>query len=585
MRKTYAPAGIVRPMIAILALLTITPGVIAAPKKGADIIVTNARVYTLNGKHPWVDAVAITGEHITAVGTVKDVEKLRGPDTQMIDAKGHLVLPGITDSHIHFLEGSRTLTQVDLNGTTTIAEVQKRLKDYATSHPKTAWIWGRGWSYEIFGAEALPNKKYLDEVLPDRPVYFVGFDGHTSWANSKALQELGFTRDTPDPPNGKFVRDEKGELTGAIKESADDLAQSKIPLPTAAEQLEALRLGMKEANRVGLVRVHCASNYADVNDDQRNVALYEQLRREGNLTVRMYISYHLEPPTVPPAVIAAVEQFRQRYSDDWIAGGAVKFFLDGVIESHTAAMLKPYSDDPSLIGKLFWDESTYKSAVAELDKRGIQVFTHAIGDRAVRLALDAYEYAAKTNHTKDQRHRIEHIETVAAQDIPRFGKLGVIASYQPLHAEPNADTMTVWARNAGPDRASRGWTWQAVATAGGHLAFGSDWPVVTLNPWYGVQNAVTRQTLEGQPAGGWLPEQRVSLEQAIEAYTLGAAFAGHRETTEGSIEKGKLADLIMVDRDLFTIAPSTIHETQVLFTMVGGKIVYQAPASGAESPK
>jgi predicted amidohydrolase YtcJ len=255
----------------------------------------------------------------------------------------------------------------------------------------------------------------------------------------------------------------------------------------------------------------------------------------------------------------------------------VKFYLDGVIESHTAAMLVPYSDDPTQTGNLRWGEDQYKQAVAALDKRGIQIFTHAIGDRAVRLALDAYEGAAKTNGTRDMRHRIEHIETITAQDIPRFGKLGVIASYQPLHAEPNDDTLKVWARNAGPDRASRGWTWQSVAKTGGRLAFGSDWPVVTLNPWYGVQNAVTRQTLDGKPEGGWIPGERVSLEQAIEGYTFGAAFAGHRETSEGSLEEGKLADLIVLDQDIFNIPPSGIHMTNVLLTIVGGKIVYQSP--------
>jgi predicted amidohydrolase YtcJ len=276
--------------------------------------------------------------------------------------------------------------------------------------------------------------------------------------------------------------------------------------------------------------------------------------------------------------VSAMEDARKRYHDEWLSAGAVKFYLDGVIESHTAAMLTPYSDDPKQIGNLRWDESEYKRAVAELDKRGIQIFTHAIGDRAVRLALDAYEDAAKANGTHDMRHRIEHIETITAEDIPRFEKLGVIASYQPLHAEPNDDTLKVWARNAGPDRASRGWTWQSVAKSGGRMAFGSDWPVVTLNPWYGVQNAVTRQTLEGKPEGGWFPEQRLSLEQAIDGYTLGAAFAGHRESAEGSLEAGKLADLIVLDQDLFKIAPNEIHKTNVLLTMVGGKVVYQSSA-------
>jgi len=234
---------------------------------------------------------------------------------------------------------------------------------------------------------------------------------------------------------------------------------------------------------------------------------------------------------------------------------------------------------------LRWDEGEYKLAVKELDKSGIQVFTHAIGDRAVRLALDAYEDAAKANGTRDMRHRIEHIETITAQDIPRFGKLGVIASYQPLHAEPIVDTINIWARNAGPDRASRGWTWQSVAKSGGRLAFGSDWPVVTLSPWYGMQTALTRQTLDGKPEGGWLPQERVSLEQAIEGYTLGAAYSAHRETSEGSLEEGKLADLIVLDQDLFKIAPNEIHKTNVLLTMVGGKVVYQSSEMAVGSAK
>jgi predicted amidohydrolase YtcJ len=341
--------------------------------------------------------------------------------------------------------------------------------------------------------------------------------------------------------------------------------------------LAALRLGLHEANQAGLVRVICLGNSIHLADDGSNLGLYDELLKNGELTLRMYVSTYQGPPKMTEEQIAAVVSAKQKYHGDWLAAGPVKFYLDGVIESHTAAMLTPYSDDPKQIGALRWDEVEYKRAVVELDKRGIQVFTHAIGDRAVRLALDAYEDAAKTNGTHDMRHRIEHIETMTAQDIPRFGKLGVIASYQPLHAEPNDDTLKVWARNAGPDRASRGWTWQSVAKSGGRLAFGSDWPVVTLSPWYGIQNAVTRQTLEGKPEGGWIPSERVSLEQAIEGYTLGAAFSGHRETSEGSLVAGKLADLIVLDQDLFKIAPSEIHKTKVLLTMVGGKVVHQSP--------
>jgi len=542
----------------------------------ATLIVENARVYTVNAKRPWAEAVAIGGDRILAVGTKQQIDAFRDHNTRTIDAQGKLVLPGFTDSHIHLLEGSRTLTQVDLNGTASIAEVQQRVKEFAAAHPKAGWILGRGWTYDIFGETALPNKKYLDEVVPDRPVYLVGFDGHTSWVNSKALAVTGITRDTPEPAHGTVVKDAKGEPTGALKEDADDLVGSHVRA-TREEQLAALRLGIGEANRAGLTRVICLGNSIDLVDDGKNLALYDELLKNGELTLRMYVSSYQGPPTMTEDQIAAVVAAKQRYHGDWLAAGAVKFYLDGVIESHTAAMLTPYSDDPKQIGTLRWDEAEFKRAVAELDKRGIQVFTHAIGDRAVRLALDAYEDAAKANHTNDRRHRIEHIETITAQDIPRFGKLGVVASYQPLHAEPNVDTTNVWTRNAGPDRASRGWTWQSVSKTGGRLAFGSDWPVVTLSPWYGMQTALTRQTLDGKPEGGWLPQERVSLEQAIEAYTLGAAYSAHRETREGSLEEGKLADLIVLDQDLFKIEPNEIHKTKVLLTMVGGKVVFQSP--------
>jgi predicted amidohydrolase YtcJ len=250
--------------------------------------------------------------------------------------------------------------------------------------------------------------------------------------------------------------------------------------------------------------------------------------------------------------------------------------VDGVVESHTAAMLEPYSDDPSLKGKLFWEPANYKAAVAQLVKRGLQLFTHAIGDYGVRTALDAYENAAQLNHSRDRRPRIEHIETIGVADIPRFGKLGVIASMQPLHSYPDSDTLDVWARNAGPDRASRAWSWKSISDAGGRLAFGSDWPVVTLNPWEGVQTAVTRQTTDGKPEAGFVPEQRLTVAQAIEGYTLAAAFAGHREKSEGSLEAGKLADLIIVSQNVFEIVPQKLADTKVLTTIVGGKLVYSS---------
>jgi hypothetical protein len=373
-----------------------------------------------------------------------------------------------------------------------------------------------------------------------------------------------------------IVRDPAtGEATGTLKELATDLVDRVRPAPTRVEKLLALRAGMKWANQNGITRFHAAGGHF-LSGDFEDLDLYDEMRRRGDLTVRVRVAYFLDPPALRPQDMDAIEGARKKYSSDWLSADVVKLRLDGVIESHTAAMLDPYSDAPSLKGSLFWDPDKYKAAVTELDKRGFQLFTHAIGDYAVRTALDAYENAEARNHKRDRRPRIEHIETVAPSDIPRFGKLGVIASMQPLHSYPDADTLEVWAGNAGPDRASRAWAWKSIADAGGHLAFGSDWPVVTLNPWEGIQTAVTRQTAEGTPAGGFVPEQRLTVEQAVDAYTLGAAFAGRREKTEGSLEEGKLADLIMVSQNIFDINPRKIGATKVTVTIIGGKLVYQA---------
>jgi predicted amidohydrolase YtcJ len=539
----------------------------------ADTIVINGKIYTVNAKQTWAQAVAIRGDKIIAVGDDPEVEKFRRPATKVIDAGGQLILPGFVDCHIHFLEGSISLGQANLEGATNPAHIQRVLREYAEKHPGDDWILGGGWNYAMFGEENLPHKKYLDELFPDRPVFLSGYDGHTSWANSKALALAGIDKDTPNPANGAIVRDPKtGEATGALKESAGGLVGKLVPKPTRAEKLAALRAGIHWANENGLTRVHSAGG------DFEEFDLYDELRRHGDLTLRMYIAYFLNPPKLRPGDLAAIEDARKKYTGDWLSAGVVKMMIDGVVESHTAAMLEPYTDDPSTKGKLFWEPDKYKAAVAELDKRGLQLFTHAIGDYAVRTALDAYENAENVNHTRDRRPRIEHIETVTAADIPRFGKLGVIASMQPLHAYPDEDTLRVWAGNNGPDRASRAWVWNSIAKAGGHLAFGSDWNVVTLNPWEGLQMAVTRQTTEGAPAGGWLPQERVTLAQAVEAYTLGAAYAGRREKTEGSIEPGKLADLIIVSQNIFEIDPHAIAKTKVVRTIVGGKVVYEVAA-------
>ncbi|HST12359.1 MAG TPA: amidohydrolase [Terriglobales bacterium] len=386
-----------------------------AQQSPADIVILNARAYTLNSKQPWAEAVAIRGAEIVAVGAKKEIEPFRSAKTKVIDAGGKLLLPGLTDCHTHFLDGALSLQRIHLDDAKDVAEIQRRVKAWADAHPHEPWVHGRGWTYPAVGPTNLPNKKDLDAIIPDRPVYLEAFDGHTWWANSKALQLAGITRDTPNPPGGEIVRDSNGEPTGALKEdSADALMLRVLPLPSKEERAAAYKAGFREANRVGLVRIHGAGGVGVGISDVMNADLLEELRKAGDLTLRMYLAYRAEPPNVTPQQIKEFEEGRSKYHDEWISAGAVKFFMDGVIESHTAAMLTPYSDDPKLSGSLLWDPETYKRIVADLDKRGFQIFTHAIGDRAVRLTLDAYENAALQNGTKDRRHRIEHIETITA---------------------------------------------------------------------------------------------------------------------------------------------------------------------------
>jgi predicted amidohydrolase YtcJ len=540
----------------------------------ADILIVHAKVYTLDPQKPWAQAIAIRRGKIQAVGRDEEVERYRGIGTKRIDAGGKLVLPGFTDCHIHFLDGSLNLGRADLEGAKDPAEIQERLRAYAAKHPDDAWILGHGWNYAMFGQEILPHKKYLDGLFPERPVFLDGYDGHTYWANSKAMFLAGIGKETPNPPNGEIVHDpQTGEPTGALKESAGELVEKVIPKPDRVAKLRALRSGLKWANQNGLTRVHSAGQ------DFPELDLFDELRQEKQLSVRFYIAYFQDPPELRKQDIEAMDAARKKYHDEWIDVGAVKFMVDGVVESHTAAFLEPYSDDPSANGPLFWDPAKYQSAVAEMDKRGFQIFTHAIGDKAIRTAFDAYEFTEKKNHDKNRRPRIEHIEDINSADIPRFGGLGVIASMQPLHSYPDNDTLDVWARNVGPERASRAWVWKSISEAGGRLAFGSDWPVVTLNPWQGIQTAVTRQTAEGTPKEGFVPSQRLSVAQAVEGYTLGAAYAGRREKTEGSLMVDKVADVIMVDRNIFEIDPHTIGGTKVVTTIVGGKIVYEADAN------
>jgi predicted amidohydrolase YtcJ len=554
--------------VLLSALLFVLAGC-SRERPAADTIIANAKVYTVDAKQPWAEAVAVQGERILFVGSGKEAMRHRASGTKMIDAGGRLLLPGIEDSHVHFVSGSENLAKVDLAGTRNVEEVQARIRQFAREHPEAAWIQGRGWMYGAFPGN-MPHKKFLDEVVPDRPAIMSCADGHTSWVNSKALALAGIDRRTPDPENGTIVREANGEPTGALLEAADSLLEKVLPKLTPDETLAALREGLREAARFGVVRVHGMGGEFEALD------LLDQLRREGSLTVRLSVAMWVGPPGLSVEDWKVYEDARLKYNDEWISLGGIKLMLDGVIDSMTGAMLEPYAGQRENKGKLFWDPEAFKKAVVEINARGIQASTHSIGDAAIRLTLDAYELGARESGNPDLRNKIEHAEDIAASDIPRFGELGVIGSFQPLHANPEPTWMGAWIENVGPEREQRAWAWKTVLDGGGRLAFGSDWPVVTIDPWLGMQVAVTRQDIEGRPAGGWLPQQRLSVADAVYAYTMGGAFAMRRETEEGSIEIGKLADLILVSQNIFEVEPGKIAETKSVLTMVGGRVVFES---------
>ncbi len=534
----------------------------------ADLVITGAKIYTVNPAQPWAQAVAVRGERIVFVGTSRQVKKFVGPSTRVIRAGGRLLLPGFQDSHVHFVSGSLNLNRVDLAGTRNVEEIQARIRQFVAEHPDLPWVQGRGWMYSAFPGD-MPHKKFLDEVVPDRPAIMRCADGHTSWVNSLALALAGINRHTPDPPDGKIVRDDNGEPTGALLEGASSLVSRLIPGPTREERLAALRTGLQEAARWGVTCVH------GLGGEFGDLELFDRLRQEGALTLRLVVTMWVDEPGPEEKDFEAYEAARQKYNDDWLAVRGVKLMLDGVIDSGTGAMLDPYEKMKGNRGQLFWEPDDYIKAVLELSRRGIQVSTHSIGDLAIRLTLDAYEKALRESGHPELRHKIEHVECVAAADFPRFNNPGIIASFQPLHASPDPVWMAAWIKNVGPEREQRAFPWKSVLKAGGHLAFGSDWPVVTLNPWPGLQTAVTRQDWEGHPPGGWIPGEKLSLEEAIYAYTLGGAYALNEENRRGSIEPGKLADLILLSQNVFEIPANQIRHTHSVLTVVGGRIIHQ----------
>jgi predicted amidohydrolase YtcJ len=542
----------------------------------ADRIFVNGNIWTGNDAQPKAEAIAVSGDKLVAVGTNQQIRGWASADTAVVDLKGRFVVPGFQDSHLHFPGPS--VNSVRLDGIETLDAFQKQLSEFAKSHSTLSWITGSGWGYSAFPNQTV-DKKYVDAVIADRPVYVSERDGHMGLANSKALQVAGITRDTPDPPNGHIMKDAKGEPTGELKEAAQELMYSKIPPPTEDETYQTLLQHMKEAAADGLTSVQNATwSPADEPVFERALAANELKLRFRFAPLILPVdggapAHHnlLKPLTADD--LKEYRRLRETFRGPLMKFGSIKGFLDGTVDARTAAMFDPYIGGGT--GIPFWEQDDLNKTVALYDKEGYQVLLHAIGDKAINMALNAFEYAAKTNGTSGRRHRIEHAEVPALDDLPRFKQLGVIASTQPLFASPDATVLQNFAVLLGPERASHADSFKIFDDAGAVQVFGSDWNVFDFSPLKGIYAAVTRMTPEGTPKGGWYPAGRISVEAALRHYTRDSAYASFDEDIRGTIAAGKLADFTVLSKNLLTVPPSEILNTKVLLTVMGGKDTYR----------
>lgn len=558
-------------IIGILALFLLAQscGTGREPAAPAELLLTGAAIYTLNDAQPWAEAVAVSGGKIVGVGKSDEIRKFKGKETRVLDLAGKMVLPGFHDSHVHLVTGGMELAQCDLNGLETQEEVFSKIRRYAAEHPEKAWIVGGGWDLPVFPA-ANPSKEALDEVVSDRPAYLSAADGHSAWVNSRALELAGVTSQTPDPKNGRIERKPgTKESSGTLREAAMRLVSKHLPEPSPEDYMDGLRAGLALANRFGLTSIIEASA------DQKIMEVYAGLDRQSGLTLRVLASLDTDANKGPEQV-ADLIQMREAYQTGRLRATAAKIFADGVIESHTAALLEPYLDRPGERGEPILEQAAFDALAIALDRAGFQIHIHAIGDRAVRMSLDALEAAGKTNGPRDARHHIAHLELIDPADIPRFKSLGVAANFQPLWAYPDLYITELTEPILGPERSRRLYPIGSITRSGALVVGGSDWSVSSLNPLEAIQVAVTRRALDDAGGAPWLPREAIDLSTALKAYTINGAFLDRQETLTGSIEVGKAADLVVLDRNLFDIPAREIHLARVLLTVLEGKIVYAA---------
>jgi predicted amidohydrolase YtcJ len=557
--------------IAWLGLLLSPIAVWAQAKPAADLIVTNANVWTVDSKLPKAQAVAIIGDRIVAVGSQADVQGWRGASTRVIDAAGKLVLPGFNDAHVHFVSGGQQLDAVDLNDATTAEEFVKRVAQQASKTPKKQWITGGDWDETKWSPAQLPTKEMIDAVTPDNPVFLNRYDGHMSLANSIALRLAGVTASTPDPPGGSIVRDAQGNPTGALKDAAMGYVFKVIPPLSHDQRLHAVQRALSHAASLGVTSVQ------DMNPEYADIAVYSELLDRGQLTARIYAA-----PLITQVDDQVKIGIRRAFGSPYLRIGALKSYADGSLGSATAYFFEPFADQPNNHG-LLSDEmhpiSLMHDRMMKADAAGLQLCTHAIGDAGISAILDIYTDLVKVHGKADRRFRIEHAQHMAAKDFARFADLGVIASVQPYHAIDDGR----WAeKRIGHDRASRTYAFRTFLNDGVRVAFGTDWNVAPLNPMLTLYAATTRATLDGKNPNGWFPAQKLTVVEAVQAYTMGSAYAEFQDQEKGSITPGKLADMVIVNDDIFQIDPVKIRDVKVTKTIVGGKVVWEAPSGAAQ---
>ena len=539
------------------------------------MVIRNAHVYTVDKDRPSAEAVAVRGDRILWLGSDQDAQSYIGASTKVIDAGGRMMLPGFIDSHLHVKigGGANVLRIANAN---TLAEIQKQVREFSDQHPDLKWIEADGWNYSAFPNGTLPTAADLVGLTRGRPAFLVAYDYHTIWMNREALRDFGITRATEKVIFAEKVEKnpKTGEPTGIVTgfgstglaEDSEAELRKHLPSHSPEEGYKGIRDTLVQAAQSGITTVVDPQSYLE------DLPTYVKLEQNGDMPVRLQVAlFHRRGTT--QATLDQFAQAREKYNDDRLRVAAIKLYIDDVIEPHTAAMLEPYADRPGTRGELDYPPDEFKEVVARIDKMKFQIFIHSIGDRGIRTALDAIEYAEKQNGPRDRRDELVHIECLNEKDIPRFKELGVIACMQPRHCAP--DITGQWAKAVGPQRWKYAWAFRSLKDAGATLAFASDWNVAEMEPVVGIYTALTRKGLDGKPDGGWVPEQTIDLETAIRGYTINGAYANFIEQNRGSITPGKYADLVLMSDDLFKIPADKIKDDKVVWTMVGGKEVWK----------